>query len=124
VKRRDAALQHLRSSPSYGDANPFRALRESFDITQTKAASMAGVSRALWVAWETKIRPISVHQLGAVVKAFGLSRGEIHWIVRWWEDARASPLTVAQLNVLKMDLPGHDLDVVDLLARLYELPPS
>ncbi len=118
------ALQRLRSSPFHGEANPFRAIREAFDLNQTKAASMVGVSRTLWLAWEGRHRPISVHQLKGVVVAFELTRDEVRWIVEWWGDSRAAPLTVAQLNVLKTGLAELGLDVVDLLARLYGLPPS
>lgn len=113
----------LRSSHEDG-SNPFRAIRSAFAINQVKAASLSNVSRTLWAAWETRQRPISVHQLGDVVRAFSLGEAEVRWICEWWGDAHSAPLTVAQLNVLKTELSGSsELDVAGLLVELYEGVP-
>ncbi len=116
-----AYLAKLRGLKDYGQSgiNPFRAIRRSFDITQSRAAFHVGVPRSLWLAWERQERPISVEQLGRVQQAFSLERGEIQWVLDWWGDARVATLTIAQLNVLSDQVGNDAVDVVELLFRVW-----
>ena len=119
VTRPEQYLEALRSSPFYGQMNPFRALRDAFNMTQAQASQRVGVSRSLWLAWERRERPITAMQLGQVVACFALDREEVRWILQWWGDARVAALTVAQLNALSDEVGAEMVDPVEVLFKLW-----
>ena len=120
ITKPEQGLEALRSSPFYGERNPFRAIRAAFDMTQAMASMRAGVSRSLWLAWERKERPITAMQLGQVVACFSLGRDEVRWILQWWGDSRVAELTVAQLNALTDRVGTEHVDPVEVLFKLWE----
>ena len=125
IEKPEPYLEALRNSPEYDDIgmNPFRALREAFELTQVLAADHVGVSRSLWLAWERKERPITALQLGQVAACFDLERKDVSWILKWWSDSRAAEITVAQMNAL-MDRVGVELvDPVEILFALWNRDP-
>jgi transcriptional regulator with XRE-family HTH domain len=120
VSRPAQYLSALRASATYGESNPFRAVREAFELTQVQASQRVGVSRSLWLAWERKERPITAMQLGQVAACFSLGRREVQWVLDWWGDTRVAELTIAQLNALNERVGSELVDPVEILFKLWE----
>lgn len=102
--------------------NPFLAIRNVLGITQQQAADQVGVSRALWSAWETDSRPITLGQLRGVHEAFGLSSSDMETIVNHVALGKEKDLVVGHVRLLHQLYPRAVPDPASFVQRALEEP--
>jgi transcriptional regulator with XRE-family HTH domain len=66
------------------DNNALRDIRESKDLTQDQTATLVGVSRSTWSAWECRERPINISQLNRIQLALDIPDKDVDLIRKWW----------------------------------------